>query len=542
MMVGAICKCPYKTVQCVHKFEVVMRHFRRLLLLATGLITFAGIVPAAAQTQCGTARSISYPVDPAQFQIVQDFGASSPRHQGRYHTGEDWYGGRGTSYGTYVRAIADGRVTFSSPNGWGRDGGVIIIEHSFPDGSTAYSMYGHVTDAEGVIFPAPFTCVREGDIIASVGDIRPAPHLHFEIRTNQPDIPGPGYTWDDPVSGGWRRPSKFIANWQAWFLNSTRWHADIADETGPVAPPVELGDHSLLVLDANRVLRISSDGRVLWRINLTTPAVGLIDQPDGIVIAYADGKLQIVTAEASLGLSWEIGAALDSPPLITPEQIVFHTSDNGLIALTPDARSVRWRLSEVSPVLRWTAGDQAIGIMTSDNALLTVAPDGRLLDRALLREPGSLATSGSDLIAYTRGGLWRIFSGDTWSLEIPDAPPGGRNSAVAQDDQRTFLFDGDSLYAYDHAGNQQWATPLPGVGGTVDLSVYENGEVVLLTSNHGDIVAVQAATGGVCNATNIYGSPRAREWHSLGDDGILRVYVADQVIGLNWDRFLMACG
>ena len=29
------------------------------------------------------------------------------------------------------------------------------------------------------------------DVIAAVGDIRPAPHLHFEIRTNQPDIPGP---------------------------------------------------------------------------------------------------------------------------------------------------------------------------------------------------------------------------------------------------------------------------------------------------------------------------------------------------------------
>ncbi len=518
-----------------------MRHFRRLLMFAAGLLAFGGIVPADAQTQCGVARSISYPVDPAQFQIVQDFGAPSPRHQGRYHTGEDWYGGR-DSYGTYVRAIADGRVTFSSPNGWGRDGGVIIIEHSFPDGSTAYSMYGHVSDANGVIFPAPFTCVHEGDIIASVGDIRPAPHLHFEIRTNQPDIPGPGYTWDDPVSDGWRRPSKFVANWQAWFLQSYRWHADIADETGPVAPPVELGDHSLIALDANRVLRISSDGRVLWRINLTAPAVGLIEQPGGIVIAFAEGKLQLVSAEATLGESWQIGAALDSPPLITPEQIIFHTADDSLIALTPDARSVRWRLSGVPPVLRWTAGDQAIGMMTSDNAMLTVSPDGRLIDRALLREPGSLAASGSDLIAYTRGGLWRVDAAGQWSLDFADAPPGGRSGAVASDQEQTFLFDGVALHGYDRSNAEQWATPLPGVGGTVDLSVYDNGEVVLLTSNHGDIIALQAATGGVCNATRIYGSPRAREWHSLGDDGILRVYVADQVIGLDWKRFLMACG
>ena len=518
-----------------------MRNFRRLLLIAALLIALAGLSPAAAQTQCGIARSISYPVDPAQFQIVQDFGAASPRHQGRYHTGEDWYGGRGTSYGTYVRAIADGRVTFSSPNGWGRDGGVIIIEHSFPDGSTAYSMYGHVTDTEGVIFPAVFTCVHAGDIIASVGDIRPAPHLHFEIRTNQPDIPGPGYTWDNPVSGGWRRPSKFIANWQAWFLNSYRWHADIADETGPIAPPVELNDHSLIALDANRVLRISSDGRVLWRINLTAPAVGLIEQPGGIVVAYADGKLQIVTAEASLGLSWEVGAPLDSPPLITPEGIIFHTSDNALIALTPDARSVRWRLDGVPPVLRWMVGAGVIGAMTSDNAMLTISPDGQLLDRALLREPGSLSTNDGSLIAYTRGGLWRVDAAGAWSLDFADAPPGGRSSAVAETSDQTFLFDGATLHGYDASHAEQWATPLPGVGGTVDLSVYDEGSVLLLTSNQGNIVALQAATGGVCNATRIYGSPRSHEWHSLGDDGILRVYVADQVIGLDWKRFLMAC-
>src|SRR5574338_14758 len=91
------------------------------------------IQPARAQVQCGVVTSINFPVDTSAFRIVQDFAAQSPRHQGRYHTGEDWYGGRGTSYGQYVRAIANGRVTFSSPNGWGRDGGVIIIEHTFPD-------------------------------------------------------------------------------------------------------------------------------------------------------------------------------------------------------------------------------------------------------------------------------------------------------------------------------------------------------------------------------------------------------------------------
>ena len=37
------------------------------------------------------------------------------------------------------------------------------------------------------------------------------------VRTNQPDIPGAGYDWQDPVLDGWRRPSKFVLNWQAEF-------------------------------------------------------------------------------------------------------------------------------------------------------------------------------------------------------------------------------------------------------------------------------------------------------------------------------------
>lgn len=491
-----------------------------------------------AQTQCGVARSVAFPVDPAQFRLVQDFGAPSYRHQGRYHVGEDWFGER-ESYGTEVHAIADGRVTFSSPNGWGRDGGVVIIEHTFPDNTTAYSMYGHVTNATGVTFPAPFTCVRQGDVIAAVGEPRPAPHLHFEIRTDKPDIPGPGYTFNDPTLNGWRRPSKFVANWQAWFLAAHRWHADIADEAGPVAPPVELPDHSLLTLDANRVLRVSSDGRVLWRVILDQPAVGLVAQPSGAVIAFADGKMQAISIEGTLGESWQTGTPLAGAPLLAADRLIFPTQDQGLVAFTPDARAPLWHLSDVPPILRPASSASALGAMTTDNAMLTVSLAGEITNRALLREPGSLFASGGDLLAYTRGGLWRVAADGTWTLDFADAPPGGRNSAVAESDMQLFLFNDETLYAYDRAHNQQWVSPLPGVSGSVSLSVYDG--IVLLTSTYGDIIAVQASSGGVCNATGIYGGSRSREWHSLGDDGILRVYVADQIIGLDWNRFLMAC-
>jgi hypothetical protein len=219
--------------------------------------------------------------------------------------------------------------------------------------------------------------------------------------------------------------------------------------------------------------------------------------------------------------------------------LVFHTTNNGLIGLGADARSVLWQTNDVPPILRWAAASASLGLMTADNAMLTISSDGQVVDTALLREPGSLAAPG-DLLAYTRGGLWRVAADGNWSLDFASPPPGGRNSAVAENDAQLFLFDGETLHAYNRAAQvEQWATPLPGVGGTVSLSLYDG--VALLTSTHGDIIAVQASSGGVCNATRIYGGTRSREWHSLGDDGILRVYVADQILGLDWNDFLMAC-
>src|SRR5690606_10682395 len=96
-----------------------------------------------AQTDCGVVDGIGFPVDTSVFALTQDFAVASSRHEGRYHTGEDWYGGYGNSLGQAVRASARGRVTYSSVNGWGRDGGVVILEHTFPDGNVYHTVYGH---------------------------------------------------------------------------------------------------------------------------------------------------------------------------------------------------------------------------------------------------------------------------------------------------------------------------------------------------------------------------------------------------------------
>jgi hypothetical protein len=473
---------------------------------------------------------------------VQDFGAPSPRHQGRYHTGEDWYGGRGTSYGQLVRAAAAGRVTFSSPDGWGRDGGVIILEHTFRDGTVAYSMYGHITNATGIEFPTVFTCVSEGDILAAVGDVRPAPHLHFEIRTENPNLPGPGYTWENPEASGWRRPSKFVLNMQTQLSDSFLWRADIADETGPITPPVQLEDYSLIFLDANRALRASNDGRILWRAVLQRPAVGLLPRSNDALIAYADGTMQPLNRDGTLSEAWQTGVTLDGAPMHVWGVYVFHTPQNELVAIDGNGQTALWRLADVPTILRWSANDNLLGVMTETNEMLTISRSGELLDRAALREPGALAVSPTGaLLAYTRGGLWTIGDDGMWALESDVFPQGGSTGALTFDASgNLYLFDGTILLAYSPDRVALWQSEFRNVEGMTTLSVHDN--ILLLASSGGQMAAVQTQSGAVCNRAQIWGNWRSRLWNQLDDDGVLRVYVADQIVGLDWQDFLLACG
>lgn len=500
--------------------------------------------PVDAQARCGLVNTLQFPVDPNIFHITQDFASPSLRHQGRFHSGEDWSAGRAVTFGQTVAAIASGRVTFSSPNGWGEDGGVIIIEHTFPDNSVFYSMYGHVTDQHGIAFPSVNSCVSVGTPIASIFDARPAPHLHWEIRTGNSDVPGAGYVWSDPQTVGLRRPTKFILNWQSWLRSGFTWRLDLADETGPIAPPVVLSDHSLIFIDTGRVFRASPDGRVLWRINLPRTAVGVYGLGnDRTLVVSADGTAQSVQLDGTLGESFALNEPFDAPPVRIGDVALFHTQNNELIAYTPDLTQVLWRASEIATVHQAISNGVTLVVMTSDAQIYTFDVAGNLLDQAELEMPGALAVSPeNEILAYTRGGLWIIHADGTWEQHPTSAqiPAGGSTSALGFDQERRLLvFDGQSLFAFDRLGGMRWQTPLPRVEGYAQMQVTR--EAVLLTSSDGWITAVDVDDGLLCQSTRIYGTWRTKLWSQLGNDNILRTYVADQVIGYRWRDFLLGC-
>ncbi len=516
-----------------------MRVFLQRLLIGLWAALLAA-TPVRARGQCGTVTDISLPVDVAQFTLAQDYGVPSPRHQGRYHTGEDYYGGRNASYLQPVRAAADGRVTYSAPWGWGRDGGVVIIEHTFPDGSIAYSQYGHMEEIPERPFPARYACVKAGDIIGSVGNARPAPHLHFEIRTNQPDIPGPGYTWDFPDALGWKRPTPFVVNWNAWLHPAHRWHVELDDEW--LLPPVELADHSLVYLEANRLRRITPDGRVLWRASLDKIAVGLFAYGDAAAVVYDDGVMQAFGLDGAPGQGWATGLPL-AAQLLTGELLVFRSADGALVAFGDDRTAAAWRLDGVPLVTGAFAAPNVLAFLTDDRRMLSVSPAGRLLDTAALAEPGSFAAAPDGaLLAYTVGGLWRVDGAGIWALEREDAPPGGVGSGVlAAEGGLLYLFSGGetpTLRAYDRSGQSRWQADLPHVSGAVKLEMLN--EALLLVSGGGDVLALNPANGAICNALRVYSG--ANVWHSLGADGMLRAAIGAQILALDWAAFAGACG
>lgn len=504
-----------------------------LVLLFSLLLTFT------AQPQCGIADSISYPVDTNQFRLGQNYGTASPRHQGRFHTGEDWFAGRGASLGQPVRAAARGRVTYSSPLAWGRDGGVIIIEHTFPDGSIFYTQYGHLTQGEDQTFAPRLSCVEKGDLLGYIGTARPAPHLHFEVRSNNPDIPGPGYTTEFPDELGWLRPAKLIANLQAQLSPAYEWHVTTRrSEQNP--PPLVLNDQSLLALDGQRLIRVTPDGRVLWRNNLERTAVALSGYQANAYVVYDNGTFeQVDVTDGTLGELWRVpDFAPDGPPLA--DSLVYHTADDALVELTPNRREVLWRLDDVPDYAYGHVADDLIGLVI-DEELWLIARDGTLINRSLVENGTALSTSPDGaLIAYTLGGLWQISADGTWDEVLAGVPAGGETgAAVVLDDGRVYLLDGPSIYAYTAAGGLAWQALLPQtVTGRATITTYDG--LLLITSSHGNLLAVREQ-GGICGFTRVYGHDRTPFWHDRGDDGLLRIMVGDELTGLSWQQLTAGC-
>ena len=162
------------------------------------------------RSRCGTVDTFDFPMDPPngdQFgRSGSDFGVFRSRYD-KFHAGEDWWQ-PGGALGEPVYSVGHGRVTYAQPLGWGRDKGVIIIEHLFSDGRKILSFYGHLDEESFEVRTGE--CVQRGELLGKIGKPKTPPHLHFEMRDHEPEKTLGGYWSVDPRTAGWVWPSMRI--------------------------------------------------------------------------------------------------------------------------------------------------------------------------------------------------------------------------------------------------------------------------------------------------------------------------------------------
>jgi murein DD-endopeptidase MepM/ murein hydrolase activator NlpD len=253
------------------------------------------IAPSAGNT----ALSFTYPFPLAHLSFRAGFGVRNPDLTGLnqcyfdtqagvfvpfnqlWHAGEDWFP---DSHDQPINAVANGIVKYVSPPGYSFPGAVVILEHILPDGSTVYSMYGHLDPS--AVKVSVGQAVTEGQeiaarvIVQTLQDGSDNTHLHWEIRyfldgsgiTIGPNYkqtcsgePGPGYTWpgtpDNFVSGGatyhWTNPSVFVGSHGGSAYPTGKPVSKIIKVEPAIAPP---GVDTGLVVTRGQMVTITASG------------------------------------------------------------------------------------------------------------------------------------------------------------------------------------------------------------------------------------------------------------------------------------------
>ncbi|MCB9133840.1 MAG: peptidoglycan DD-metalloendopeptidase family protein [Anaerolineales bacterium] len=447
---------------------------------------------------CGFVDYFDFPIDPPDAEFGRgggDFGIYRTRYQSN-HAGEDWGIQNGENLGTPVYVIGHGVVTYSQPYGWGLDQGTVIVKHTFRNGRVVYSFYGHLDPPSVTLRPG--TCLARGDTVGNIGDPTGRPHLHFEIRLQNPDTPGPGYWPVDPTLAGWLPPSQTI------------WENRIESQAGTVwtRVPAE-GDSEwvgqvgemLLVIEEGQLRALDvADGHVIWRQELETnfPSVLLAAEAGLVYVADPLGHLA----------AW----LLPTPEMMSVwnnTKVVLHTAweqdlgVNGSLTLLPlpgggVAMALRQMMVAFSPEGARLWDEEGKGIITDwarDEARVVFSTVGETSGvwtvteagvEMLAEEVGGQVTLVEGVVfIYASTGLFRVNEagavsqiyafgrGSETGEMIPWVAGGG---VIVQPD-----VGGTRLLGFDAAGALVWERALRGVvGGTARVAEW-GGEVFVLT-------------------------------------------------------------
>ncbi|MCA9901274.1 MAG: M23 family metallopeptidase [Anaerolineales bacterium] len=444
---------------------------------------------------CGFVDLFDFPIDPPDAANVgrggDDFGVFRDRF-GKYHAGEDWGGpGNRPNLGTPVYSIGHGLVTYAQPLGWGRDKGVVIVAHTFVNGRTILSFYGHL-DPDSVVL-TPGDCVARGDLVGAIGQPRGFPHLHFEVRTQAPYQTLTGYWPEDPRTQGWLWPSQEVWAARVAAIPGVAWARPFAERGTQFIG--QLNDSDGLILEGDQLHRLNmSNGRS----NLIDFGREKIDaalhQPTSQLLILAERNSNLLAAYSwpDLIQQWEIDLPLNSIPTLLPlpDGNALVVTRNGMTAVSPTG-TILWSEALTSPLLDWQLTTDALYLTTDGN-------DGRLWRiqsgqaEIIADLGGKIAVRDDGLWLYQREGLYQITLGDTPTATLPYAlAPGtlNRGDLLPLPDGTLLLAHADSadrrLLHFSADGRLLWErSDKAEISGNITLHLV-NGQPYLAASNTG---------------------------------------------------------
>ena len=473
------------------------------------------------QSDCGIVDAIDFPID-GLVEGYDDFARYRARFGGN-HTGLDIGFDR---WGDPVRAVARGEVTYSDVEGWDTEKGVVIVRHTFPDGSIAFSLYGHMEQTDTLFFPSVGRCVERGDILGGIGwPSRGRPHLHYEIRSFLPDDGGPGYITGNPLEEGWYHPLDFTLLWQArlspGFVNSVTF------DHVPGLPPVAL-DSGLYALASDNLLQgVAPDGRVLWQVEMDGVVTGLAALPGDRVVAHTRDGQAVTIQGGRYAALWTVEGP-DEPFVVLGETLVFVTEGGGLAAYDV-AGNLLWTMPGINAgrVLYFQANGQqiALGLRGEGGVMwrLVDAAGQILYERDLDRIAAAAPQPDGQWLVLNGSELNRIGVDDNHAINSVSPSP-GRSAAMTADVMgNSYLYLGDAqdtLLALDVDGNVRWRVNTPYIADYLPpLLDVGNGCLLYALSVDGLLSVFSTADGTLVTQRQLYaggsesGSPPARLLH-----------------------------
>lgn len=494
---------------------------------------------------CGVIDSpdlIGYPLDRTEFRLINPYGRVSGRFNGQLHAGDDWVKRGGESLGEPVYAIAPGRVSYSDPLGWGRDKGVVIVEHFMADGTYFYSLYGHMEESTAISFPNRGSCVAKGDILGVIGDPRPAPHLHFEIRNFGAGAPGPGYWTVDPTLRGWMNPRRFIDNWQIWLDPRHEWHRTIGTEAGVDPEPLMRDDGAVIYINGNLLEALDANGGLIWQYRLadSVAAVGMVAQGDeSLLIGNRDGRILYWSLTGGLVDQWETGLETIVQGPFVVGNIVLVRDGEGTLYIFNGERELIDSLPETAEIVAHAATDELLAIMMDDEQFFLLDTAGNVIEqREVLSNSDVITGYGQGIFLRDRGTISYLSPSSDEQIIVDELEASRTNSQMIYDAThgQLILWGIGSAYrltGMSLEGNVLWETEVR-VTDRFGLSTIHllqaNRCTLALVGQGGYVMTFAPQTGALSGQMKVWGHSMTNVWaaSSVHDD-VLRVQIAGEM-------------